>query len=257
LNYQWRKNGVNIAGATSATLTMKSVRTSDLGRYSVVVWNAAGLVVSAGAELVVLADPANGNPPGLLTYSSLPAKEGGKDSLVLVTHGWSIDYKVAVDAPRQVVQPRHVRRWDIAQQRSHALGNWQVVAYKWLRNSFTPLPDSAAKNGAQEGANVGLDIVNQKWSHVHLIGNSAGAALIQAAADMIKALNGTIVVHETFLDPYLQIGYPGRSAYGAKADWAESYFAHDFLDSVAIELGLHRGGQRQEQQTKPPGPGSS
>jgi hypothetical protein len=225
LKYQWRKNDVNIAGANNDTLTF-SVQASDLGRYFVVAWNAAGSVESAPADLVVLADPANGNPPGLLRYSSLPPKQDGKDSLVLVTHGWCEPWK---PLPQDVPWLNELTGDITGYLTAHGLGKWQVVGYKWLANSFTLLPDAAAENGAKEGANMGCDIVNQGWSHVHLIGNSAGAAFIQGAADMIKALNGSIVVHETFLDPYLQVGYPGRSAYGKNADWADCYFAHDFL----------------------------
>ena len=37
LTYQWRKNGVNITGATSSTLTLNNVITTDAGDYTVVV----------------------------------------------------------------------------------------------------------------------------------------------------------------------------------------------------------------------------
>ncbi len=240
---QWRKGGVDIPGANMAALTF-CVRASDLGRYSVVVWNAGGWVVSAGADLVVPDDPANGNPPSLLTYPSLPAKQPGKDSLVLLTHGWSPKFG-SVLPPPDVPWLNELARSINDYLATNALVHWQVVAYEWLFNSFTWLPDSAAENGAKEGANVGCDIVNQGWSHVHLIGNSAGAALIQATTDMVKARNPSIVVHETFLDPYLRVGYPGRAAYGAKADWAESYFAHDYLSddlgSLILQPSLTEG----------------
>lgn len=41
-SYQWRKDGVNIPGATSATLNLTSVTPSDLGNYSVVLVDACG-----------------------------------------------------------------------------------------------------------------------------------------------------------------------------------------------------------------------
>jgi hypothetical protein len=246
LNYQWRRNGANIAAATSATLTLSSVTAADSGVYSVRVWNDYGSVVSTWADLVVLADPANGNPPGLPLYSSLPPKQKDQDSLVLVTHGWNPDLPLWPDAPPSDVPWLNDFAGSVGDYlAAHGLRNWQVVPYKWLANSFTHLPDSAAVNGAKEGANVGRDIVNQGWNHVHLLGHSAGAAFIQGAADMIKALNQSIVVHETFLDPYLQLGCPGRSAYGANADWADSYFAHDFwtddLGSLIIQPSLTEG----------------
>ncbi len=51
--YQWRKAGVNLAGATSASLALGSVTAGAAGQYSVVVSNSAGSVTSANATLTV------------------------------------------------------------------------------------------------------------------------------------------------------------------------------------------------------------
>jgi hypothetical protein len=48
--YQWRKDGVNLPGATSASLTLPNPQASDNGRYSVTVRNALGTVT--GSEYV-------------------------------------------------------------------------------------------------------------------------------------------------------------------------------------------------------------
>ncbi|HTT32802.1 MAG TPA: immunoglobulin domain-containing protein [Methylomirabilota bacterium] len=54
LNYQWQKNGVNIAGGTSASYTTPATTTADSGStFDVVVSNAAGTVTSASATLTV------------------------------------------------------------------------------------------------------------------------------------------------------------------------------------------------------------
>jgi hypothetical protein len=45
-DYQWRKNGVDIAGATNATYLLTPAQLSDDGNYSVEVTNAVGSVVS-------------------------------------------------------------------------------------------------------------------------------------------------------------------------------------------------------------------
>lgn len=68
LSYQWRKDGNPISGATSATLTLNSVSTSDAGTYTVVVSNTAGSATSNPATLTVnnptitvsLTSPVNG-----------------------------------------------------------------------------------------------------------------------------------------------------------------------------------------------------
>ena len=53
--YQWLKNGIAIAGATSATYTIATVATTDAGNYSVTITNAAGSVTSSAATLTVQA----------------------------------------------------------------------------------------------------------------------------------------------------------------------------------------------------------
>ena len=51
--YQWRKDGVVMAGATGATYSIASVQLADAGSYSVVVTNSAGSVTSVAAVLTV------------------------------------------------------------------------------------------------------------------------------------------------------------------------------------------------------------
>jgi hypothetical protein len=53
LHYQWRKNGVNIPGATNQCFSIPQVQVSDGGSYSVVVQNEVAAVVSAAAQLTV------------------------------------------------------------------------------------------------------------------------------------------------------------------------------------------------------------
>lgn len=55
--YQWRKNGVAIAGATSPALTLTGVTGADTGIYDVVVTNALGSSTSSIAQLNVVTVP--------------------------------------------------------------------------------------------------------------------------------------------------------------------------------------------------------
>gem|GEM_PF-3488889 len=54
VTYQWKKDGVNLAGATDATLTVGSVQANDAGSYTVVVTNSLGSVTSVPATLAVI-----------------------------------------------------------------------------------------------------------------------------------------------------------------------------------------------------------
>ena len=54
LRFQWRFNGTNLAGATSALLTLNNVLLANVGSYDVAVSNSAGFVISAPATLTVV-----------------------------------------------------------------------------------------------------------------------------------------------------------------------------------------------------------
>ncbi len=53
VTYQWKKNGGNISGATSATLNFPSAAPADTASYTVLIANAAGSVLSSPATLIV------------------------------------------------------------------------------------------------------------------------------------------------------------------------------------------------------------
>lgn len=70
LSYQWRKNGVDIPGATSPQLILLNIQASDGAAYSVIVYNAYGYaisnsaVITPGAALigvVITAQPSGGS----------------------------------------------------------------------------------------------------------------------------------------------------------------------------------------------------
>src|SRR5690606_31417189 len=51
--FQWQRNGINIAGATSASLTLSNVTSNDAGSYTVVATNSVGSAMSSSATLTV------------------------------------------------------------------------------------------------------------------------------------------------------------------------------------------------------------
>jgi len=83
LSYQWRLNGANIGGATSATLSLTSVTTGQSGgSYSCVVSNSAGTATSSGAALTV--NPA----PVAPSFTTQPVSQ-------TVTAGANVSFTVA------------------------------------------------------------------------------------------------------------------------------------------------------------------
>lgn len=57
LNYQWRKNGVNLSGATSAVLNLVNLQVDSAADFTVVVSNSAGTVTSQAARMTVDSAP--------------------------------------------------------------------------------------------------------------------------------------------------------------------------------------------------------
>lgn len=56
-SFQWRKNGIPIAGAIGETFTVTNITRADAGTYSVTITNATKTVSSNPARLIVLAEP--------------------------------------------------------------------------------------------------------------------------------------------------------------------------------------------------------
>ncbi|MBM3842780.1 MAG: hypothetical protein FJ397_05870, partial [Verrucomicrobia bacterium] len=56
-NYQWRRNGLNIGGATGPVLTLSNVSAGDAGFYDVLVANVRGTVTSSVATLTLVSAP--------------------------------------------------------------------------------------------------------------------------------------------------------------------------------------------------------
>lgn len=209
--WSFTPNGINDAGQIVGT----AVDTSGNAHAAVLKPLPAGVVDNIGSTVPV--QPIYGN----LT------KEEGKDSLVVITHGWIPKWKNPVESMSWVDTMSNAVVHYLA---DHHLTNWQVVGYKWQSGASTTFASSALNNAKSEGLAIGSLIgVQQGWTNVHLIGHSAGAELIQSATEWIKLLSPNTVVHSTFLDPFAGIDLAGKQNYGYKADWSENYFTRDIL----------------------------
>ena len=220
------KNGWTIAGA---------IRINDAGQ---IIGNGCN---PSGQQHGFLLNPIPMEPiqtisnitPAQLTFGVCPIKDPTKDSLVLITHGWQPNAGVLNGAKNLLLGSPDITfiysmstniNNDLV---SHEINNWQVFGYNWFTNAWVFSADDALNNAKQEGRHLGKNIVAQGWTHVHFIAHSAGAALIQAATEVIKDANNNIVVHETFLDPFVGSDFGGVYTYGRRADWADQYFSRD------------------------------
>jgi len=173
------------------------------------------IVRAYGASFTEVLAPA----PQMRFESHLPELTGTKN-LVLVTHGWnalaSQEGEMWVD-----VMAEDIRAY-IDTHRADA-ADWEVVPYDWrdLAGDLKTGPGIALVNGSTLGALEGSLLTTRDYDHVHLIGNSAGAVLVDAAADHIKFRSPGTTVHVTFLDAYAPGTFAG--SYGDSADWADHY----------------------------------
>ncbi len=172
--------------------------------------------------------------PAQPTYGNYPTKGVGKDSLVVVTHGWNWKVLYPLAPPAEVDWLVNMTNAIAQYFTAHSLNNWQVAGYRWLQNSWTLTASDAYSNARAEGVNLGSALAIQGWSDVHLIGHSAGARVMQEAAEWIKAQGATVQC--TFLDAYVGNDNAGTDAYGNGTDWSDSYFSHDVTGDVTEQL---------------------
>jgi hypothetical protein len=88
LSYQWRKNSVNIAGATSASYATGALAAGDAGSYDVVVTNTCGNTISSPATLSITAAPAITTQP-----ASQAICIGNNATLSVVASGTGLTYQ--------------------------------------------------------------------------------------------------------------------------------------------------------------------
>jgi sugar lactone lactonase YvrE len=89
LTYQWRRNGVNIVGATLPLLALEPLRSSDAGSYDVVVSNAFASTTSSAAILTLsgILTPPNPNPGGSPADYVIYVSKTGSDASGIGTLG--------------------------------------------------------------------------------------------------------------------------------------------------------------------------
>jgi hypothetical protein len=145
-------------------------------------------------------------------------------NLVVITHGWYERQPWPGWTAKAIAQRVDRRAWRCAWY------DWRPQARHWR-------PSRAATLGRDiVGPQLGRRIVSlsRNWQHVHLIGHSAGAWVVNAAAEIIAG-DTKADIHITFLDAYVPDGW-NEQMLGKVAGqspprcWAEHYFTRDPLN---------------------------
>ncbi len=160
--------------------------------------------------------------------ANLPAE--AKYNLVVATHGW-LENK---PWPQDLVL--------VIKNRVTSQG-WLFGWCDWRAKSVTINPADAAKHGRNlVGPQLGRDIVqlSKNWGHIHLIGHSSGAWVINEAAKII-AKETDAVIHMTFLDAYVPILWKESHLGDFHNDpnvvfWADHYFTRDLTFTVTENI---------------------
>lgn len=148
-----------------------------------------------------------------LTFPKMPEPGAGADSLLIVVHGggdsaagWPAGFVTRAEAGL-----KEPDRWDI----------W---AYDWAKDAEGGV--NVTRRGERHGEWLGEQLAASPYTHVHLVGHSAGAFVLYGATATLGP-DSAMTVHETFFDPFgglglVRWGY-GERRFGETSDFAEAY----------------------------------
>jgi len=150
VTYQWRKGGVAIPGATSASFTINPVAAGDAGSYDVVVSSSCGTVTSSAASLTVNPTTAVTSPPANQTVCA-----GAPASFSVAATGTGLSYQwrkggVAISGATSAT-------YSIASAMAGDAGSYDVV----VTGSCGSVTSSAATLTVNAGATITSQPANQ------------------------------------------------------------------------------------------------
>ncbi len=166
--YQWYRNGVPVAGATSASIVLGPMLASDTASYSVVAWNAVGFAASRIARVVV------GVPPRI---TSQPAWQ-------IVNPGAAATFSVAATGAGTVRYQWQRDGEDIAGATSASLtiGNAQLANEGEYRAVVSDDVSSIRSAGARLVVKVPATIVTPLVGQTNTVGSSVSFTVVAAGS---------------------------------------------------------------------------
>lgn len=210
LFYQWRKDGVDIDGATSNILTITNAQVSDAGSYTCYVSNEAGNTTSNAATLTVnetgllVLTPVAGNQSVNLTWNNVPEAvyyniykdnslietvSGSAFTVTGLTNGITYNFEVrAVDADMVVIAASGLISATPATNPGIPTGVTAVAGNGQATVSFTPPSDNGGSpiTGYIVIANPGNITVSGSGNSITITGLTNGTDY----TFIVKAING-------------------------------------------------------------------
>lgn len=155
-----------------------------------------------------------------LNTPTLPESSPGADRLIVLVHGGGDGAEDWPAAMAEVISANLVEP-----------ARWDVWTYDWFDDAQGSV--NVTRRGEDHGRWLGARLSERDYGHLHLIGHSAGAAVLYGVTDTLADEAG-LTVHETYLDPFggqglLRWEY-GERRYGEGADFAEALL--NTLDGV-------------------------
>lgn len=170
LNFQWRKDGINLHGADGPMLTVTNVQPSDAGMFSVVVSNVLGFAHSPAATLDVRLSPAVKRPP--LSYAAFLGSTIALDADVAgqepISYQWIKDQVTLPSATNRVLVVTDLSETDA--------GSYQLV----VSNSFGIELSSAAQVTVSPPPTITF---NQ--GQIRIAGSNVFRVVVEASSDLM------------------------------------------------------------------------
>ena len=213
LSYQWRKDSTAISGATAATYTVASTKTTDAGSYTVVVSNVAGSVTSNAATLTVNTPPAITTQPSAATVTA-----GGAASFSVVASGTAtLSYQWRKDGT--AISGATAATYTVASTKTTDAGSYTVVVSN-VAGSVTSNAATLTVNAFPRlyslAVRTALD-ANQILIVGFTMSGGAKNVLLRAAGPTLGAFG----VPETMADPKLDL-YTGSTLVTSNDNWGGS-----------------------------------
>ncbi len=162
----------------------------------------------------------------------LPPPSPDQKKLIVFTHGRSTSSEDWVELSNPNAQGNKWRDLYRALANSPYTQGWTIWPWDWTSKSDAPV-SRVLSIAEEEGEKLGKEIIQGHYDLVHLIGFSAGSALIAKASEVIKLNSPNTIIHTTFLDPFSGLedlwldywsGYETWTLkYGYFSDWSDNY----------------------------------